>query len=252
VVAIYRVDFPASALGVELGPSRLSEVLDRPDVFAAVPAPAFGPDGPILLLRDLARGVQVASRVPSRGVSFCTEGPGTVARRGGSPTRGCSAAVQSLDPLVEAGAITAPEALDYAARTAIVLRRDGGLTFAASRGATSREFAGEIINSTDGSWAAVTALGESATLATRTGLLLGNADTLADAWLVARRPATSRTAFAPARSSSSDLGPGPGPGPAAPVCVPQSAPQSNGDALQIVVGVGLLAAAAWWWYEDRR
>lgn len=255
--AIYRVDFPATALGVEIGPSRFDEVMARPEVFAAIPAPPFGPQGPELLLRDLSRKLQVVSRAPSRGVSFCVEAAGTTARRGGNPTR-CSVAVQSLDPLVEAGAVVAPDQLDYTSRSAIVLRRDGGLTFAASRGTTAREFAQEIIDSTDGSWAAATSSGDGVCLATRQGVILGNPAAVADAWLVARLPAVSPTRMA-APVQLPELVPAsravafkPSNAADAP---PSSTPRPNGnggsDMLPIVTGIALLFAA-YWWYQDSK
>ena len=263
MTAIYRVDFPATALGVELGPSRYDEVVGRDDVFAAIPAPPFGPNGPELLLRDLGRQVQVASRQPSSGIVFCVDSSGTTARRGGNPTRGCAAAVQASAVLVEAGAIVAPDGDDYTSRTAIVLRRDGGLTFAATRSATSREFAREIIDSTDGSWAAATATGDHSVLATRQGVLLGDPAAVASAWLVARRPGvsptrlTSLTPVAEMVPASRAV-----PGLALPglAYAPQSQSQTllrvpsvdRSDLLPVAVGVTLLAAAAAWWYYDDR
>lgn len=260
MTAIYRVDFPAIALGVELGPSRYDEVVGRPDVFAAIPAPAYGANGPDLLLRDLSRQVQVASRQPGAGVTFCVDASGVTARRGGNPTRGCTAAVQSLNVLVEAGAIVAPDGNDYAARTAIVLRRDGGMTFAATRSATSREFAQEIIDSTDGSWAAATSIGDHSVLATQQGVLLGDPDAVSSAWLVARRPVISPTRLTslvpvpemvPASRAVPGLGlPGLAYDPRPIMLMP---PIERSDVVPVVVGISLLAvAAAWWYYADRK
>ena len=247
MVALYRADFPAGSLGLELGPSTCDEVLSRPDVFAAIPAPAYAEGGPHLLMRDVRRQIQVATRNPNRGVSFCVEGSITVARRGGNPTRGCVAAVQSLEPLLEAGAIVVPEANDYTARTAIVLRRDGGLSFVASRGSTANELAREIVDSTDGSWAAVTSVGGSAVLATRQGVLLGDPDAVADAWIVARMPVVSPSRFV-AQAALPDVG-------AAPVPSERERLRSrvvHDDTLQIMFGIALLAGAAKWYLDDHR
>lgn len=250
MVALYRVDFPAGALGVELGPSRVSEVLARPEVFAAIPAPAYGEQGPLLFLRDAKRRVEVASRSPSRGIVFAVDGTGTTARRGGEPTRGCVAAVQSDAPLVEAGAIVAPSSLDYAARTALVLRRDGGLSFVATRGATSNELARQVIEDTDGSWAATMGEGPRAVLATRAGVVLGEPDTVADAWIVARLPAVSQSRFVEP-AALPDVGAYPDDGSS---LTAHRAPRAQDfdDSLQLLVGLGLLVAAGWMYYRDHK
>ena len=253
VTAIYRVDFPPSALGVELGPRRWDQVLDREDVFAAIPAPPFGERGPEFALRDIARQVQVLSQREGEGMIFCVEKEGVTARRGGAPTRGARVAAQLFQPLVEAGVVVAPEALDYAARTALVLRRDGGLTFAATRGATSREFAQEIVDTTGGLWAATTMVGDDAAIVTRQGLLFGHQEAAANAWLVARRPGVSPTRMAnpsappelvpPSRALATVPR-------AAEASAPVAAP-SRSDVLPITVGIVLLLAAAYLYASDR-
>lgn len=248
MVALYRVDFPAGSLGVEIGPSRCDDVVARPEVFAAIPAPQFATTGPHLLLRDLSRQIQIVSKSPSSGISFCIEGGVTTARRGGSPTRGCLVAVQSLEPLVEAGAIVAREETDYAARTAIVLRRDGGISFVASRGATSHEFAQEIVSSTDASWAAVTSIGEGAVLATKSGMILGDQDVVSSAWIVARLPVVSPTKLS-APSALPDIGVRPSTSGAAIQPREETGPEI--DIFQVIVGISFLAAAAVWYGKKR-
>jgi hypothetical protein len=254
VTALYRVDFPAGALGVELGPRRWDQVLDREDVFAAIPAPPFGERGPELALRDIGRQVQVLSQRDGDGVIFCVEKEGVTARRGGSPTRGARVAVQLFQPLVEAGVVVAPDALDYAPRTALVLRRDGGLTFVATRGATAREFAQEIVDTTGGLWAATTMVGDDAAVVTRQGLLFGQEEAAANAWLVARRPGVSPTRMAslpappelvPADRALSSVPR------AAVVTAPSPAPVRS-DILPVAAGIALLLAAAWWYVSDRK
>lgn len=251
MAAIYRVDFPPSALGVELGPRRWDQVLDREDVFAAIPAPPFGERGPELALRDIARQVQVISQREGEGMIFCVEKDGVTARRGGSPTRGARVAVQLFQPLVEAGVVVAPEALDYAARTALVLRRDGGLTFAATRGATAREFAQEIVDATGGLWAATTMVGDDAAVVTRQGMLFGDEGAASNAWLVARRPGVSPTRMA-SPSSPPELVPPARALAAVPRSaeVPSTAP-SRSDALPVTVGIVLLIAAAYLYASSR-
>ena len=254
MTALYRVDFPPTALGVELGPRRWDQVLDREDVFAAIPAPPFGERGPELALRDIGRQVQVLSQRDADGIIFCVEKEGVTARRGGSPTRGARVAVQLFQPLVEAGVVVAPEVLDYAPRTALVLRGDGGLTFVATRGATSREFAQDIIDMTGGLWAATTMIGDDAAIVTRQGLLFGQEDAAANAWLVARRPGVSPTRMAPLPappelvSASRALSATPG---ATDVVAAPSAPvAARSDVLPVVAGISLLLAAAWWYFSD--
>lgn len=259
MAAVYRVDFPAASLGVEIGPSSWEGLIQRPDVFAAIPAPPFGERGPEFLLRDAARQVQIASRRPGEGVAFCVAPEGTTARRGGNPTRGCTVAVQAFAPLVEAGAVVAPDAVDYAPRTAIVLRRDGGLTFAASRGATSREFAEELAREVNAVWAATTMVGPESAIVTRQGVLFGPQDAAASAWLVARRPGVSPTRMAapqalpemvPASRAIQEV-PRSVPTEARGTAAPALNSEGNGDELKIVLGLGLLAAAVWYAQEKR-
>lgn len=250
MVALYRVDFPPGSLGVEIGPSRIDDVIRRPEVFAAIPAPRYSADGPHLFLRDNSRQIQVSSRLPGSGLIFCFDGRSTLVRRGGNPVRGCVAGVQSTDVLIEAGAVVAQGTDDYASRTAVVERRDGGMSFVASRGSSSREFAEEIALQLDGVWAATTSIGDDAVIATNQGVIFGPDDTSADAWLVARLPVVSRAKFSQGNAGLPDIGASPSP--ERTLLGTRETKKENGDGLRVVVGLTLLAAAVWWYQKEKK
>lgn len=190
MVALYRVDLPASALGVEIGPASAQEVLARrPDQYAVLDGPMFDARGPQYCLRDRKRGVDIASRFPSRGAIICVVAGRAQARRGGMPMAGSTVCVQGYPSLVEAGVVVATRSRDteLVGRAAVVLRRDGNVSLVAARAASMFDFAEALADQLDAEWAIYTDGGSSTALVTRETEMLDLARRRLPSWIVARR-----------------------------------------------------------------
>ena len=190
MVALYRVDLPASALGVEIGPASAQEVLARrPDQYAVLDGPMFDSRGPQYCLRDRARGIDIASRFPSRGAIICVVAGRAQARRGGMPMAGSTVCVQGYPSLVEAGVVVATRTRDteLVGRAAVVLRRDGNVSLVAARAASMFDFAEALADQLDAEWAIYTDGGSSTALVTRETSMLDLAQKRLPSWIVARR-----------------------------------------------------------------
>lgn len=190
MVALYQVALPASALGVEIGPATAADILARrPDQFAALDGPMFDARGPQYTLRDKSRGIDIASRFPTRGAIICVVNGRAQARRGGMPMAGSTVCVQGYPSLVEAGQVVASRTHDTSlvGRAAIVLRRDGNITLVAARAASMYDFAQAISDQLDAEWAIYTDGGSSTALVTREVVLLDTTSTRLPSWVVARR-----------------------------------------------------------------